>query len=132
MSYIPQSRADLATAIPYSFNAEDAPHADHTTKETEVLRCSADLNVILNQTPKDRETVMIKLTTANTVNITGYINITSSASFFNVNEFHGTVLPEHNSNPLSEYGGITVTMNTADTTRIFTYIREFGEWFPYN
>jgi hypothetical protein len=117
MSYIPQSRADLATATPYEVTS------DHTTSGTEVLRCSADVTVVLNQTPKDRETVMVKLTTSNTVKIVGDINITSSSAFYNVAEYNTAG---------DEFGGTTVTLSTADTTAIFTYIREFGEWFPYN
>lgn len=115
MSYIPQSRADLATAEAYEVSGS------HTTSGTEILRCSADVNIALNSTPKDRETVMVKLTTSNTVNITGDINITSSSSFFNVAEYN-----------VDEFGGATVTFNTPDTTVILIYVRKFGEWFPYN
>jgi hypothetical protein len=57
MSYIPQSRADLATAEAYEVSGS------HTTSGTEILRCSADVNIVLNPTPKDRETVMVKLST---------------------------------------------------------------------
>jgi len=117
MSYIPQSRADLAIATPYAVTA------DHTTSGTEILRCSADVTVVLNQTPKDRETVMVKLTTSNTVKIVGDINITSSSALYNVAEYNTAG---------DEFGGTTVTLNTADTTAIFTYVRKFGEWFPYN
>ena len=76
MSYIPQSRADLGIAKAYEVSGS------HTTSGTEILRCSADVDIVLNPTPKDRETVMVKLTTANTVKIIGDINITSSSSFF--------------------------------------------------
>ena len=97
--------------------------ADHTTSGTEILRCSADVTVVLNQTPKDRETVMVKLTTSNTVKIVGDINITSSSTLYNVAEYNTAG---------DEFGGTTVTLSTADTTAIFTYVRKFGEWFPYN
>tara|TARA_E500000318_G_scaffold57486_1_gene53335 strand:+ start:482 stop:835 length:354 start_codon:yes stop_codon:yes gene_type:complete len=117
MSFIPQSRADLATATPFAVTA------DHTTSGTEILRCSADVTVVLNQTPKDRETVMVKLTTSNTVKIVGDINITSSSTLYNVAEYNTAG---------DEFGGTTVTLSTADTTAIFTYVRKFGEWFPYN
>ena len=117
MSYIPQSRADLAIADAIAINA------DHTTEGTEILRCSADLTVILNQQPKDRETVMVKLTTSNTVKIVGDINITSTSALYNVAEYNTAG---------DEFGGTTVTLSTVDTTAIFTYVRKFGEWFPYN
>jgi hypothetical protein len=78
---------------------------------------------VLNQTPKDRETVMVKLTTPNTVKIVGDINITSSSTLYNVAEYNTAG---------DEFGGTTVTLSTADTTAIFTYVRKFGEWFPYN
>lgn len=115
MSYIPHSRADLATAAAYEVSGS------HTTSGTEILRCSADADIVLNTSPKDRETVMIKLTTSDTVNIIGDINITSSSSFFNIAEYN-----------VDEFGGTTVTINTPDTTVILIYVRKFGEWFPYN
>jgi hypothetical protein len=115
MSYIPQSRADLGIAQAYEVSGS------HTTSGTEILRCSADVDIVLNQTPKDRETVMVKLTTPNTVKIIGDINITSSSSFFNIAQYN-----------IDEFGGTTITINTPDTTVIFIYVRKFGEWFPYN
>jgi len=111
MSYIPQSRADLGIAQAYEVSGS------HTTSGTEILRCSADVDIVLNPTPKDRETVMVKLTTANTVK-----NITSSSSsFFNIAQYN-----------IDEFGSTTVTINTPDTTVILIYVRKFGEWFPYN
>ena len=115
MSYIPYSRADLAGALPYQISS------DHTTKGSEILKCIADCTVYLNLNPKDRETVLIKLATANTVNIVGDININSSAAFYNTAEYS-----------TGEFGQTNITVDVEDTTVIFMYIREFGEWFPYN
>jgi hypothetical protein len=110
MSYVPQSRADLATATPYTLSA------DHTTSETEILRCEADLHIVLNSAPKDRETVVMYLATANTVQITGDIRI-YSAALYNIAQFN-----------IDEFGESTLTFNTQHATAHLMYVRDFGEW----
>ena len=110
MSYIPQSRADLATATPYTLTA------DHTTSGTEILRCAADVDIVLNLAPKDRETVVMYLATANTVKITGDIRI-YDASLYNIAQFN-----------IDEFGGSTLTFNTQHGTARLMYVRDFGEW----
>jgi hypothetical protein len=110
MSYIPQSRADLATATPYTLTA------DHTTSGTEILRCAADVDIVLNLAPKDRETVVMYLATANTVKITGDIRI-YDASLYNIAQFN-----------IDEFGGSTLTFNTQHAAAHLMYVRDFGEW----
>lgn len=110
MSYVPQSRADLATATPYTLTS------DHTTSGTEILRCAADVDIILNLAPKDRETVVMYLATANTVNITGDIRI-YDAALYNIAQFN-----------IDEFGGSTLTFNTQHATAHLMYVRDFEEW----
>jgi len=110
MSYVPQSRADLATATPYSLTS------DHTTSGTEILRCAADVDITLNLSPKDRETVVMYLATSSTVNITGDIRI-YSAALYNVAQFN-----------IDKFGGSTLTFNTQHATAHLMYVRSFGEW----
>ena len=111
MSFIPQSRADLATAEAFTLTA------DRTTTGTEILRCTADVNIALNLTPKDRETVLVYLATANTVKITGYIRIYSQTNYYNSAEFN-----------IDEFGGSTLTLSTQHATAHLVYVRDFGEW----
>jgi hypothetical protein len=110
MSYIPLSRADLASATPYVVDA------DHTTAGTEILKCVADAVVVLNLSPKDRETVLVHLSTSNTIQIVGDIHIYNSY-YYNIAEYNE-----------AEYGGTTLTLNTKDTTVHLMYVRSFGEW----
>lgn len=111
MSYIPLSRADLASAKAYTLSA------DHTTTATEILRCVADVDIVLNLSPKDRETVVVYLATASTVKITGDIRIYSSTNYYNIAEFN-----------IDEFGGSTLTFNTVNATAHLMFVRDFGEW----
>lgn len=110
MSYIPLSRADLASA------RATVVDADYTTTATEILKCVADAVVVLNASPKDRETVLVHLSTSNTIQIVGDIHIYNSY-YYNIAEYN-----------IAEYGGTTLTLNTKDTTVHLMYVRDFGEW----
>ena len=110
MSYIPLSRADLAGATAVVVDA------DYTTSGTSILKCIDDAVVVLNFTPKDRETVLVHLSTSNTIQIVGDIHI-YNAAYYNIAEYN-----------IAEYGGTTLTLSTKDTTVYLMYVREFGEW----
>ena len=110
MSYIPLSRADLASA------RATVVDADYTTTGTEILKCIADAVVVLNASPKDRETVLVHLSTSNTIQVVGDIHIYNSY-YYNIAEYNR-----------AEYGGTTLTLNTKDTTVHLMYVRDFGEW----
>tara|TARA_R110000796_G_scaffold441_1_gene1429 strand:+ start:1228 stop:1572 length:345 start_codon:yes stop_codon:yes gene_type:complete len=111
MSYIPLSRADLASAKAYTISA------NRTTTGTEIIRCVDSLDIILNLSPKDRETVVVYLATASTVNIIGDIRIYSSTNYYNIAEFN-----------IGEFGGSTLTFNTVNATAHLMFVRDFEEW----
>ena len=134
MSYIPYSRADLMSADPilvsgepsfynvseYNVDASQCTSGPHVTKGTEILNCRDNITIILNTTPKDRETVLVKLKDNSTIKIIGNINLSSSGAFFNEEQYN-----------IDQYGSVTITMNTQDTSRTFIYVKKFNEWYPY-
>tara|TARA_R110000796_G_scaffold441_1_gene1428 strand:+ start:524 stop:1228 length:705 start_codon:yes stop_codon:yes gene_type:complete len=110
VSSAPYSRADLGKAIAKIITE------DYTTVNTEILKVTEGVQIVLNETPQDRETVLINCATDDKINITGFINIVNP-SYYDIAEFN-----------IGEFGYASLAVEQANTSIQLMYVDEFKEW----
>ena len=107
---VSNSSADLGNAIAKVITA------DHTTDNTQILKVTQSAVIKLNETPADRETVLVNCATDERIDIVGLINIVNP-SYYNVAEFN-----------VDDFGYASLIVEQKNTTIHLMYVKEFGEW----
>lgn len=104
------SRADLGKAEAKSISE------NYTTVNTVILKVTQSVDILLNETPQDRETVLINCATDDKITITGFINIVNP-DYYNIAEFS-----------IGEFGYASLAVEQKNTSIHLMYVQEFGEW----
>lgn len=104
------SRADLGKAEAKIISE------NYTTVNTVILKVTQSVDILLNETPQDRETVLINCATDDKITITGFINIVNP-DYYNIAEFS-----------IGEFGYASLAVEQKNTSIHLMYVQEFGEW----